>query len=179
MVMLKTITLAIVAVIAAFLGYVALLPATGTVARTAVLAAPPEAVFPHINSLKKFDAWSPWAKLDPNAKNSFEGPDEGVGAVFSWDGNSEVGTGKMTILESQPNSNVKIRLDFEKPFANISIAEFTLQPESGGTRVTWSMTGDRPFLARVMCVLFRGDAMAGAMFEKGLANLGAVASAAK
>jgi hypothetical protein len=175
--MFKTLLLAILAVVAAFLGYVALLPATSTISRSAVLAAPPEAIFPHINSLKKWDAWSPWAKLDPAAKNSFEGPDVGVGAVLSWDGNSEVGTGKMTIVESQPNSNVKIRLDFAKPFANTSMADFTLQPESGGTRVTWNMTGERPFLARVMCVLFRADAMVGGMFEKGLANLGVVASA--
>ncbi|HPG89287.1 MAG TPA: SRPBCC family protein [Hyphomicrobium sp.] len=176
--MLSKILLIIAAAVAAFLGYVALLPATGVVSRSAVIAAPADAIFPHINSLKQWDAWSPWAKLDPKAKSSLEGPEAGVGSAFRWDGNSEVGTGKMTILESEPNSRVKIKLDFEKPFANTSVADFTLQPEAGGTRVSWTMTGERPFLARAMCTLFRADAMVGSMFEKGLANL-AVASGAK
>lgn len=168
---------AVALIIGAFLAYVAYLPAHGTITRSAVLAAPPEAIFPHINTLKKWDGWSPWAKLDPNAKNTFEGPDSGVASVFRWDGNSDVGAGKMTILESQPNQHVKIELDFEKPMAGKSIADFTLQPEAGGTRVTWSMSGERPFFARAICVLLRADAMVAGMFDKGLASLGTVAAA--
>lgn len=174
--MLKKLVLAMLVVIAAFLAYVAILPANGTVTRSAVLSAPPEAIFPHINSLKKWDQWSPWAKLDPKAKATFEGPEAGTGAVFGWDGNSEVGTGRMTVVESDPDKRVKIQLDFERPMAGTSMAEFTLQPEAGGTRVTWSMSGERPFVQRIFCVLFNADKMVGDMFEKGLASLGAVAA---
>ena len=174
--MMRKILMATVAAIAIFLIYVAFQPAYGTVTRTAVLAAPPEAVFPHINSLKKWDAWSPWAKLDPAAKNSFAGPDTGTGAAFSWDGNRDVGAGKMTIIESDPNKRVKINIDFQRPMASTSVAEFTLQPDGAGTRVTWAMGGERGYAARLMCALFNADRMVGNMFEMGLANLGVAAS---
>ncbi len=174
--MMRKLLLAVAAAIAFFLIYVAFQPAYGTVMRTAVLAAPPEAIFPHINSLKNWNAWSPWAKLDPAAKAVFAGPETGPGAEFTWSGNRDVGTGKMTILESDPNKRVKINLDFQKPMASTSIAEFTLQPEGTGTRVTWVMSGERGYAARLVCALFNADRMVGNMFEKGLANLGAAAS---
>lgn len=174
--MLIKILAAIATIVAAFLVYVAFLPQVGTITRSAVITATPEAIYPHINSLKKWNDWSPWAKLDPAAKNSFDGPDEGPGAAFTWDGNNEVGSGKMTVLESDPNSRVKIKLEFLKPMPSTSVAEFTLKPEAGGTKVTWSMSGERPYLQRVMCVLFNVDKMVGEMFEKGLASLAAVAA---
>ena len=174
--MLKKIFFALVLATAAFLAYVAVQPSDSTITRSAVIAAPPEAIFPHINSLKKWDAWSPWAKLDPQAKNRFEGPEVGPGAAMSWEGNRDVGAGKMTIAESDANKRVKLNLDFLKPMASKSVAEFTLQPEAAGTRVTWSMSGERPFLARVMCIIFNADKMVGGMFEKGLASLADVAT---
>lgn len=175
--MLKKILLAIAAIVVAFLAYVAYLPSNGTIVRSAVLAAPPEAIFPHISTLKKWDAWSPWAKLDPNAKNTFEGPESGVGSVFRWDGNNDVGAGKMTILESKPNEHVKLQLDFERPMASLSYADFNLQPEGSGTRVTWTMSGESTFFTRAICLLLRADAMVGKMFEQGLQSLGTVAAA--
>lgn len=175
--MLSKVLLAIAAIVAAFLAYVAVLPSDGTISRSAVLAAKPDAIFPHVATLKKWDAWSPWAKLDPNAKNTFEGPESGVGSIFHWDGNSDVGAGKMTVLESKPNEHVKIELDFERPMQGKSFADFALQPEGDGTRVTWTMSGERPFFQRAICVLLRADAMVAGMFDKGLASLGAVAAA--
>jgi uncharacterized protein YndB with AHSA1/START domain len=170
--MLRTISIALMAAVAAFLVFVALQPASGTVTRSAVLAASPDVIFPHINSIKKWDAWSPWAKLDPNAKNTFEGPEAGVGSSMAWDGNNDIGTGKMSIIESDANKRVKYRLDFQKPMTSTSTAEFTLQPEAAGTRVTWTMTGERPFMARVICTVMGVDRMVGSMFEQGLVNLG-------
>lgn len=175
--MLLKILTAIVALVALFFGYVALQPAVGMVSRSVTIPAPPEAVFPHVNELKKWDAWSPWAKLDPNAKAVFEGPVTGVGSAMSWSGNSEIGEGKMTIVESDPNKRVKYRIDFVKPFANTSDADFQFEPDGSGTKVTWTMTGERPFFARAMCILFQADKMVGEMFEKGLANLSGVSSA--
>ncbi len=163
-------------IVVAFLGYVALLPPVGTVTRSATLPASPDAIFANINELKKWESWSPWAKIDPNAKMTYEGPAAGVGSSFAWAGNSEVGEGKLTITESVPAKSVKYKLDFKAPMEGVSDAELSLSPDSGGTKVTWSMTGERPFVQRIFCVLFQADKMVGDMFDKGLANLGAVAS---
>ncbi|MGQ0457523.1 MAG: SRPBCC family protein [Hyphomicrobium sp.] len=175
--MIKSILIAIVAAIAGFAGYVALQPAVGTVSRSAVIAAPATKIFPLVNNLKTWNDWSPWAKLDPNAKSTFEGPDSGVGAIFKWSGNGEIGEGAIAIVESAADERLKLRLDFAKPFASTSDVEFAFQPEGDGTRVTWTMTGERPFLARAICILFNADKMVGDMYEKGLANLGKLATA--
>jgi uncharacterized protein YndB with AHSA1/START domain len=174
--MLKSIALTLLLIILAFAGYVAMQPAVGTVTRSATIAAPPSAVFPHINDLHKWQDWSPWAKLDPNAKTTFDGPQSGVGAAFAWAGNREIGEGKMTIAESKPDEYIKMNIDFAKPFASTSFAEFQLKPDGAGTNVTWSMTGNRPFFVRAMCIIFNGDKMVGDMFEKGLASLGNAAT---
>jgi len=174
--MLKKIALGLLLILLAFAGYVALQPSTGTVTRSATITAPPATVFQYINDLHKWQDWSPWAKLDPNAKTTFEGPQSGVGAAFGWAGNSEIGEGKMTIVESKPDEHGKMDLDFQKPFAGKNVVEFELKPEGAGTNVTWSMTGKRHFFARAMCIIFNGDKMVGNMFEKGLANLGKLAS---
>lgn len=159
------------AALALFLGYVAMLPSVATVSRSALIEAPPEVVFPLIDTLRYWRVWSPWAKLDPNAKTRLKGPRSGPNAAFSWQGNKEVGTGMMTIIESEPNDFIRIRIDFETPYPNIIFADFFFQAENGGTRLTWSMTGERPFLARLMATIFRSDAKVGKMFERGLAKL--------
>src|ERR1043165_2819590 len=114
-------------------------PCEFKVTRTAKISAPPERVFPHVNNLHQWEAWSPWAKLDPNAKNSFSGPDAGTGAAMAWEGNCKIGVGKMTITDSQPGGIVRFRLDFEKPMKATNTAEFTFLPDGGGTIVAWSM----------------------------------------
>ena len=169
--MLKKIALALLAVVLAFAVYVAMQPATAAVTRSAMIAAPPAAVFPYVNDLHKWQDWSPWAKLDPKAKAKFEGPQAGTGAAFSWSGNTEIGEGKMTIAESKPDEYVKINIDFERPFSGRSVAEFQLKPDGAGTNVVWSMTGERPFFARATCIIFNADKMVGDMFEKGLESL--------
>ena len=137
----------------------------------------PEKIFPHVDNLRAWDAWSPWAKLDPNSKSTFEGPESGVGSAMTWAGNDDVGEGKMTVVESVANDHVKIRLDFAKPFAGTSFATLSLKPDGEKTNVTWSMVGENPsYLSRVMCTLFNANKMVGGMFEKGLANLGEVAA---
>jgi uncharacterized protein YndB with AHSA1/START domain len=113
--MLKKILIALVAIIALFLIVVALPPSEFSVELTATMAAPPETVFEQVNDFHKWEAWSPWAKLDPDAKIAFEGPPSGAGTIMTWDGNNKVGQGKMTLTESQPNDLVKIKVDFVKP----------------------------------------------------------------
>lgn len=177
--MIKKIVLALVALVGAFAIYVALQPPETRIVRSATIAAPPDVIFSHINDLRKWDAWSPWAKLDPNAKVAFDGPEAGKDASFTWSGNNEVGEGRMTIVESRPSDLVKLRLDFTKPFASTSTTEFTFKPEGDKTMVTWDMTGEQGFLMRAMCILFRGNEMVGRQFEQGLASLKTIAEAQK
>ena len=169
--MLKKILLGLAAVIIVFLIVVALQPADFRISRSAVIAAPPAAVFEQINDYHKWDAWSPWAKLDPNAKNSFEGSASGVGAKFSWAGNNDVGEGSMQITDSKPNERVVMDLVFLKPFAATNTTEFTLKPEGNGTAVTWSMAGKNGFIGKAAGLFMNCDKMVGTQFEKGFENL--------
>jgi polyketide cyclase/dehydrase/lipid transport protein len=175
--MLKKILIALAAIVVLFLIVVAMQPADFTVERTATMAAPQADVFAQVNDLHKWDAWSPWAKLDPDAKMTFEGPEAGQGAAMTWAGNDKVGEGKMTLVESRPNEALKV--DFVKPFEGTSTSAFAFKPEGDQTAVTWSMSGHRNFIAKAFCLVMNGEKMIGDDLEKGLAQLKTVAEAGK
>jgi Polyketide cyclase / dehydrase and lipid transport len=145
------------------------------ITRTGSISAAPSAIFPHVNNLQNWEAWSPWAKLDPKAKNVFEGPTEGAGAKMSWAGNNKVGVGSMTITESRPSDFIQFKLEFQKPMKATNIAEFNFTPDGDQTIVTWSMSGTNNFMAKVMGMIMNCDKMVGGQFEQGLAALKAVA----
>jgi uncharacterized protein YndB with AHSA1/START domain len=170
----KKLLLVIGGVVVLFLGIVAAQPSEYRVSRSATIAAPAEEVFPQVNNLHNWDAWSPWAKLDPAAKNSFEGPSEGTGAIFKWSGNDQIGEGKMTIIESRPDELVRFKLEFVRPFEDTSTSEFTFQPKGDQTAVTWSMSGHKNFVNKAVCLFMNMDKMLGGDFEKGLAQMKAV-----
>lgn len=172
--MLKRILIALVVLIAAFAAIVAMQPTEFKVERTATINASAADVFTHVNDLHKWDAWSPWAKLDPNAKFGFEGPAAGQGAVFTWSGNDTIGEGRMTVAESRPNEQVKLDVEFVKPFEGKSESEFTFKPEGSQTAVTWVMTAQHGFIAKAMCLIFNGRKMMAGEMDKGLAQLKAV-----
>ncbi len=165
---------AFAALVVIFAIVVAMQPSDFRISRSATMAAPAAAIFPHINELKKWQPWSPWMKLDPNAKSTFEGPVGGKGAVMTWAGNNEVGEGKMTIIESKPNELVRFQLEFYKPMAGVSEAEFTFKPEGEQTTVTWAMSGTNDFIGRAMCLIMDMDKMVGGQFENGLASIKAI-----
>jgi hypothetical protein len=177
--MLKKILLVVAALIVVFAVIVSLQPADYRIARSAKIAAPPATVFPFVSDFHRWDAWSPWAKLDPAMKTIYEGPASGTGAIYRWSGNKEVGEGQMTLIESQPNDLVRIKLDFLKPFADTSTAEFTFKPAGDQTEVTWSMFGKRNFLSKAVCLFMNMDKMLGGEFEKGLAKMKTEAEAKK
>jgi len=143
--------------------------------RSTVIAAPAAAVFAQVNDLRKWDDWSPWAKLDPNAKITFSGPQSGPGASFRWDGNGKVGAGTMTITESKPDTRVATRTDFVKPFAGTSQSDFVFSEAGGQTNVIWTMSGTNNFIGKAMCLVMSMETMLGPDFEKGLAQLKQVA----
>ena len=169
--MIKKLLIGIVLVIAVFAVIVSLQPSEFRIERSTSISAPPEVVFGLVNDFHKWDAWSPWAKLDPSAKNSFEGQESGVGAVFKWVGNNEVGEGGMTITESRPHEKIQIRLDFVKPFEDTSTAEFTFKPDGNQTVVTWSMYGENNFVSKAFCLFMDMDKMVGGQFAQGLASM--------
>ena len=146
-------------------------PDTFRVERSAVIDAPPDRVYALVNDFHGWSRWSPWARLDPAARNGFEGPDAGPGAAFLWSGNAKVGEGRMTITESRPHELVRIRLEFKRPMQATNEALFTFRPEAGGTRVTWSMSGVNSIMGKAVNLVMDCDRMVGKSFEEGLANL--------
>lgn len=169
--MIKKILIAVVILLGCVFAYAAMLPSEFRISREITISAPAEVIFPFVNEPQKMNSWNPWMKLDPQMKSSYSGPQSGVGAVSSWDGNKEVGTGSATIVESVPNSLVRTKLDFIKPYQSTSFAEVTLKPEGSQTVVSWAINGHSTFVHRLMCLVIHMDKVIGEKFEKGLADL--------
>lgn len=175
-----TVSLLVAASLAALLALViASRPSEFRVTRSAAIAAPPSAVFGQVNDLHCWEAWSPWAKLDPAMKQTYDGPAAGVGAVYAWAGNRNVGEGRMRITESLPSELIRFKLEFLKPFKGDCDTLFTFQPQDGGMQVTWTMSGRNHFLAKAMGLFMDCDKMVGGQFETGLANLKSLAEAGR
>ena len=172
------ILIGIVAIVVVFVITVALRPEDFCVTRSATMGAAPAVVFAQVNDFHKWREWSPWAKLDPTAKETFEGPSAGTGAGFGWAGNSKVGAGHMVITESRPSDLIRIKLEFLKPFKATNTTEFTFKAEGGQTLVTWSMIGKNNFMSKAFGLFVDCDKMIGKDFEKGLASMKTVSEAA-
>lgn len=177
--MLKKILIALAAIIAIIVIVVAMQPSEFRVERSTTIAAPVSTVFAQVNDLHKWDAWSPWAKLDPNAKISFEGPESGAGSILHWSGNSQVGEGTMTLTESRPDEFIKIKTDIVKPMEMTNTTEFGFKPEGDQTRVTWTLYGHQNFVGKAFCLVMNGKKMMGKVLDKGLAQLKSVTEASK
>ena len=174
---LKKVALVFAALLVIFLIVVALQPADYKITRSATISAPPSAVFAQVNDFHKWEAWSPWAKLDPSVKNTFEGSPAGKGAIFKWVGNDKVGEGQMTVTDSKPDEQILIDLHFIKPFESSCLTEFTFKPDGDKTNVTWTMSGHNGFISKAFCLFMNMDKMVGGDFEKGLASMKTVAEA--
>ena len=168
----------IVLIIAIFCVVVAMQPTHYTVERSAIINAPAPVVFAQVNDFHKWQAWSPWEKLDPHMKKEFSGAAAGNGAVYSWAGNSDVGEGRMTITDSRPSDLIKIKLEFVKPFTATNATDFTFTPQGNQTNVKWTMSGDNNFVAKAFSMFMNMDKMVGGDFEKGLAQMKTISEAA-
>lgn len=177
--MLRKIIVGIAAVLVVAIGTVLILaarkPDTFRVQRTISVKAPPEKIFPLINDFRTWQQWSPYERKDPAMKRTFGPVTSGKGAVYEWEGNRNVGSGRITITDATPFSRVAIDLDMLKPFPAHNLVEFTLAPRGDTTDVTWAMRGDVPFLAKIVHVFFNVDKMVGRDFAAGLAALKALA----
>jgi hypothetical protein len=174
---LKTLAVVLVAVIA-LLGFIATRPSDFRVTRTRTVAAAPEVVYGYVNDFRKWTEWSPWEKRDPALKREYSGSPAGPGASYHWVGNNQVGEGRMTIMESRPAQSIDIRLEFIKPWSGTNAAHFDFAPSGTGTSVTWTMSGEKNFMAKAFGLLVDVDRMVGTDFDRGLENLDAVSGAA-
>jgi hypothetical protein len=162
-------------VVVGFLGVVALQPRTFSIERSTNIAAQPSVVFAELDDFEAWNAWSPWAKLDPNAKTTMSDPSSGKGARFTWSGNDQVGEGSLTMLESNPPQLVEVEQEFVRPMAGKARMAFILVPRDGGTQLTWKMHGKNDFIGRAICMFMNMDALVGKNFEKGLAAIKSLA----
>lgn len=169
--MIIKIILVLAVLLALFLIYAALQPSTFRITRSTVVAAVPDAIFEHVNNLQLGQAWSPWKKLDPAATYTFSGPASGVGCRIEWSGNKDIGAGRQTITESRPGQLVRSHVEFFRPFAGASDAEFSFEPQGGQTKVTWALAGKNNLLAKIFCVFVNQDKMLGTSLAEGLASL--------
>jgi uncharacterized protein YndB with AHSA1/START domain len=161
--------------VAGILVYAATKPDVFRVQRSATIKAPPEKIFPLINDFRQWPAWSPYEQKDPAMKRTYSAPASGKGAVYEWDGNGSVGSGRITIVDATPPSLVQLNLDMRKPFEAHNIVEFTIERKGDATNVTWMMNGAVPYLAKIVHVFFDVDTMVGKDFDDGLASLKAAA----
>jgi uncharacterized protein YndB with AHSA1/START domain len=169
--MLNIILIVLPILVIGFLILVATRPDSYQVTRSITMAASPEVVFPKVNELRQWEPWNPWGKLDPKMQLTYAGPPSGVGASYAWVGNGQVGSGRMTTTTCQPNQRICFKMEFFKPMAGVSEAEFTFEPVGGGTKVTWSIVGRSSFPAKAVGLIMSMDKMIGGQFEKGLAAL--------
>jgi uncharacterized protein YndB with AHSA1/START domain len=150
-------------------------PDTFRVTRSTVIKAPPDKIFPLISDFQQWKGWSPYEVKDPTMKRTFSGAASGKGAIYAWEGDSQVGQGRMEIAEASPPSKVVLNLDFTKPMEAHNIVVFTMEPKGDVTQVTWDMNGPTPYIGKIFHVLFNMDQMVGTDFEAGLANLKSLA----
>jgi hypothetical protein len=169
--------IALAAVVAVFLIVVAMQPDDFRVTRSTLISAPAPAVFEQVDDFHNWEAWNPWGKIDPAMEQTYEGAPAGVGAIYSWIGNAQVGEGRMTITDSRPSDLIRLKLEFMKPFAATNTAEFTFKPEGEQTVVTWSMTGKKNFVTKGIGLFMSMDKMIGDQFDKGLADMKSVVDA--
>lgn len=173
--MFKILAGAAAAIIVALLVFAATRPDNFRVERSVNIKAPPEKIFPLISDFHQWEAWSPWEKVDPAVKRSYSGSASGRGAVYEWQGNRDIGQGRMEIIEARPASNLVIRIDFIRPFEARNTIEFTLERQGGSSTVTQAMYGPSPFISRLLGLFFSMDKMVGQKYEEGLASLKGVA----
>lgn len=173
--MLKTTAIVIAAVLAVLVVSVLVVAATKPdnfrVQRSALIDAPPEAIFPLINDFRQWPKWSPYEKLDPDMKRTYSGPAEGEGAVYEWNGDSNVGQGRTAITSTSRLSAITMTLDMIRPMECHNVVNFLLEPQGDSTRVTWAMEGAASYPSKILQVFVSMDSMVGSQFEEGLANL--------
>lgn len=172
--LVKGLFMTLVALVLLFFVVGLFLPKAAHIERSITTAASPNAVYELVDGFARFNEWSPWANIDPTTKYTFRGPASGVGARLEWtSAHPNVGSGSQEIIAIEPGRSVTSALDFGT--GNPTTAKLLLVPEGAGTRVTWTLDSDlsSSIVGRYFGLAF--DRMVGPYFEKGLAQLKALA----
>jgi Polyketide cyclase / dehydrase and lipid transport len=148
---------------------------TFTVERSTMIDAAPDQIFPLLNDFHRWVDWSPWEGMDANLQRTYTGSTSGVGASYAWVGSRKVGAGKMEIVAATPNDSLDIALAFLKPFKAENHTRFVLEPNEAHTRVTWTMTGKKTLMSKIMGIFMSMDKLVGKDFDRGLAQLKSLA----
>lgn len=170
--LIKWLLMAVVALGLVLVGGSLFLPATSHVERSVHIDKPPAEVFAVLDSFQRFNEWSPWFEMDPNAQYSYAGPAAGVGARMSWVGSPAVGSGSQEIQVSEAPRRIVNALDFGSSQAT---GTYTLSADGQGTQLVWSLDSEHGYnpINRWFGALFL-DRMVGPDFDKGLAKLKAL-----
>jgi hypothetical protein len=167
--MFKKILIGLAVIVAAFIVVVSMQPSEFRVERSEVIAAPPAIVHSQVDDFRNWKEWSPWAKMDPDAKVTLSENPVGEGATYAWEG-KKTGAGEMRIAISVP-ARVDMDLKFTKPFKAENKVSFAFAPIHGGTRLTWAMTGKNNFVGKAACLFMNMDKTVGGDFAKGLTEI--------
>ena len=168
---ISLVILTILLLLIGFLSYVATKESQFNYQRSGLIKAPASKIYPYLVNFKLGHQWSPYEQKDPSMKKTFSGPEGQVGSIMEFEGNSEVGSGKLEILKMVPDESVEIRLTMLKPFQAENIVRYKLSPEANGTLFTWSMSGDGGFLGKLIATVIDCEKMVGGQFSEGIANL--------
>lgn len=167
---IKRILGALIVIILLLVGVSYLLPGKAEVSRTVTIAAPPQAIFPYVNSMQETEKWSPWLSRDPETKLTYDGPASGVGNTLTWaSDHPQVGSGTQEIIESIENRAVRTALDFGP--MGTATAQFTLDPAGDETTVTWGFESALGLNPMLRWMGLKMDKWVGGDYERGLTNL--------
>ena len=172
--MIKRIIAALIVLVGAVLAYAATRPDHFRIERSIAVQSTPDKIYPLISNFHRWEAWSPWEKIDPQIRKTYSGAPEGKGAIYEWRGNQDIGQGRMEIIEAEPSNRLRIQLDFITPFEAHNTVEFVLVPQGESTLVTQSIQGPSPFISKLMGLVFSMDKMVGDKYEEGLASIKAL-----
>ena len=145
-------------------------PTEFQIERSIHIDAPSKVVFAYVNDFGRWSQWSPFYKAEPTQKVTMGQVTAGEGATYAWEG-KQTGQGHMEIVESRPDSAVKIKLEFEAPMKASNLAHFAVSPEGKGVTLSWAMTGERNFVQKAFGLLMDMDKMVGGEFNKGLTDI--------
>ncbi len=153
-------------------------PSQYTVVRSLLINAPVETAYGFVFDFHKWSTWSPWDHLDPTMQRTYRGAPAGVGAIYEWVGNDQVGSGRMTIADAKPPTAIGITLEFLKPFESTARTEFQFEVTPEGTKVSWKMIGENNFVGKFFSLVVNMEQMIGGDFERGLQALKVATEAA-
>ena len=165
---LKIVGIVVLALLAILGIVIVMQPSEAHIKRSIVINASASSIFPEISNYKNFVVWSPWSKMDPGVKQTFEGTDATVGSKMTWDG-PKTGKGSQWIEEIEEGKRVRSGMSFEG-FEGTSYSEFILEPATDGTMVTWTYEGENDgFAGKAMWVVM--GAMLSGQYDLGLKDL--------